>query len=476
MGAKETARSRFGEHLAEISPLQIRLLVAIAALREDMLDRIDPTSIVQRAELVGILARLVDDGNPELRDLWLHLAAVREPFKNDLLGLVGSRRLSPLESAIMTHCLLFPRRDRLLLYESLRGAAALIDHDETSVHSLLARYYRHTFDDAEADVPARLRDSIEAFHHASTAGIVELDTYRPFFVDQLNILGYHLSVEQHDLKRAADVFKVALEWDPDNAYGAHYRAFNLDRLAGTPGAAVDPIEVERLYRQAVDQRPEHPWFRSRLITFLIAEARINDAWAEWLRATETIGPDPPDFVCFGLHLHVARSFLYRGELEYADSVLRALPTELKSDERFAVIAERLAAFREARDHGSYVPAPFLNSGWWRHPKLLDDSELTRWLAVRVSSVSPDSLELDVADITPGTRPVYGALELPLESLASWWRGPGDLSTLEAGEFIEVGFYGDGDDARVLAVRHPRLRWPDLARPNEDPDRYLRAAA
>jgi len=113
---------------------------------------------------------------------------------------------------------------------------------------------------------------------------------------------------------------------------------------------------------------------------------------------------------------------------------------------------------------------------WRQPKLLPASDLNRWLAGRVCSVSPDAVELDVADMTPGVRPVYGGLELPLETLASWWRGPGNLSTLEAGEFVEIGFYGDGDDARALAVRHPRLRWPDLARPHEDPDRYLRAAA
>lgn len=354
--------------------------------------------------------------------------------------------------------------------------AGLIEHDQVSVHGLLAAYYRHRFDDPQAGVPARLRDSIEAFHHASSAGIVELDNYRPFFVDQLNILGYHLSVDQKDPERAAEVFKVALTWDPRNAYAAHYRAFNLDSLAGTPGSAVDPHEVERLYRQAVKERPEHPWFRARLINFLVAEARIDEAWTEWLLANEAIGPDPPEYVYFGLHLHVARNLLYRGELEHAESVLRALPLELVSDERFAVIKERVAALREARDNGSYVPAPYLKPGWWRWPKLVPERGLSRWLAARVSGVSADAVELDVADIAPGVRPVYGGLELPLDALAAWWRGPGELSTLEPGDFVEIGFYGDDDVAEALAFRHPRIRWPDLARPNEDPDRYLRAAA
>lgn len=474
--AKGAVRSRFGEDLAVVSPLQIRVLVAIAALHEPALDRIEPTSIEHPAELVETLARLVDPRHPRLRDLWLRLAGVREPFVDDLLGLVGVRDLSAAESAIATQCLLFPRRDRLFLHESLREVRNLIEHDQTGVHRLLAAYYRHRFDDPDAGTPVRLRDSVEAFHHASHAGILELDAYRPFFVDQLNILGYHLSVDRQAPAQAADVFRLALEWDPRNAYAAHYRAFNLDQLAGTGEAEVDPQEVERLYRQAVEELPRHAWFRSRLITFLLAEARIEEAWSEWLLATEALGPDPSDLVYYGLHLHVARTLLYRGELEYTARVLKALPPELADDATFAVIRDRLAALRDARDHGTHVPAPYLRPGWWRSPKLLRERDLQRWLAGRVTSVTSQAVELDVADITSGERPAYGGLELAWDTLAAWWQGPGDPQTLKPGEFIEIGFYGEGDDAPVVAVRHPPLRWPDLAHPREDPDRYLRSAA
>ena len=102
--------------------------------------------------------------------------------------------------------------------------------------------------------------------------------------------------------------------------------------------------------------------------------------------------------------------------------------------------------------------------------------LTRWLAGRVCGVGAETVELDVADITPADRPVFGSLELPLKTLSSWWQGPGELSTLDVGEFVEIGFYGEDDNISVRPVRHPRLRWLDLARPHEDPDRYLRAAA
>jgi hypothetical protein len=473
--AKRVVESRFGDQLANVSPLQVRLLVAIAALDQDTTRRIDAGSVEHRSKLVAHLAALVGTDHPDLRDVWLRLALVREPFESDLLGLVGQRRLSELEGAILDSCLLFPRRSRLLLHESLRTVTTMVEHDRQPNHQLVAGYYRHRFDDPESGVAARMRDSIEAFHHASSAGIVDLNAYRPFFVDQLNILGYHLSVAQEDLRRAAEVFQLALSWDPRNPYAAHYRAFNLDRMAGTT-VDIDPNEVERLYRLAAEEWPDHVWFRSRLITFLIAEARIEEAWSEFLSAIDAIGPDPTDFAYFGLHLHVARSFLYRGELDYAEHVVRGLPAELEGDERFVAIKERLGALREARDHGSYVPAPYLKSGWWRAPKLLSPHDLTRWVAARVTSVLPDVVELDVADITPGSSPAYGSLELPKETLRSWWRGPGDLSELLVGDFLELGFYGHGDDVEGRAVRHPQLRWLDLARPHEDPDRYLRAAA
>jgi hypothetical protein len=469
--AKDRVAYRFGKSLTSISPLQIRMLVAIAALSEPTLDRIDATAFEHRAALVEVLASLVDAQSPLLRDLWLHLAAVREPFNAELLGLLGLHQLSPRDSAIATKCLLFPRRGGLLLHESLRAITRQLDHDRIAVHTPLAKYYRHRFTDPEAGTNVRLRDSIEAFHHASNAGIFELDTYRPFFVDQLNILGYHLSVDEHDLAKAADVFQVALSWDPCNAYAAHYRAFNLDRQAGTPGATVDPQEVERLYRLAIDEQPQHAWFRSRLINFLIAQSRINDAWSAWLDANEAFGPDPPESVFFGLHLHVARNLLYRGELRHTQTLLRALPPEVAHDARFRAIQQRLWALREAQEHGSYVPAMYLKPDWWRHPNRLRNTGLTRWLAAKVASVSSEAVELDVADITPGVGPDYGYLELPMETLASWWKEPGDPSSLEPGDFLEIGFYGE----EAVALRHPRVRWEDLTLPDEDPDRYLRAA-
>jgi hypothetical protein len=472
--AKDAVAFRFQTSLPSVSPLQVRLLVAIAALSEPELDRVDATAFDHRAALVEVLANLADAETPALRDLWLHLAAVREPFDQELLGLLGLHELAARDAAIIDECLLFARRGGLVLHESLRTITRQIDHDTHGIHGLLAKYYRHRFTAPDVGVKTRLRDSIEAFHHASSAGIFDLDTYRPFFVDQLNILGYQLSVDERNLGSAAEAFQVALSWDPTNAYAAHYRAFNLDRQAGTPGASVDPDEVERLYRLAVERQSQHPWFRARLINFLIAQSRIDDAWSAWLDASEAFGSEPAENIYFGLHLHVARNLLYRGELRHTHALLRGLPTEIANDGRFRAIQERLWALREAEEHGSYVPATYLKPDWWKYPKRLASTGLQRWLAAKVASVTADTVELDVADITPGARPEYGYLELQLKTLAEWWKEPADLSSLQAGEFIEIGFYGrDGEQA--VALRHPRVRWEDLTLPEDDPDRYLRVA-
>lgn len=475
MGAKGAVVARFDKRLTGLSPLQIRLLVAIAALDPDSLALIDP----ERGEscaapaLVQVLANLVGSSSPELARVWAHLAMVRCAFADDLLGLVGVEALAPQERVIVRDCLLFARGEGLFMHESLREGAKLIDYDPTEVHARLAKYYRHRFDDPEAGGKRRLRDSVEAFHHASSAGIDALDEYRPFFTDQLNILGYHLSYDLKEPARAADTFNVALCWDPHNAYAAHYRAFNLELQVAATGAKVDISEVERLYRLAVDEMPTHPWFHARLVNFLIAESRMRDAWDAWLQALDKIGPDPRDAVYFGLHLHVARNFLYRGEFDRVETILRSLPATVLEDERFLAIKDRLWALRETDRRGSYLPAAYLRPRWWSAPKLIVTRGLRRWLAAKVVGARDGVLDLDVADIIPGGEPSYGSLAVSEQQLASSWHGRGAADSLASGDFIEIGFY---DDESTVTMQHPAMIWPDRTAPNEDPDRYLRAAA
>jgi tetratricopeptide (TPR) repeat protein len=475
--ARRLVLNRFGDRLVNVSPLQVRLLVAIAALDPSAIARTDPSVAESRAELVGALLELVDlrgDAAP-LRDVWLRLAEVREPFEDDLLPRIGARELGDVATAILRQCLLFERDGRLILHETLRRIPLRTERFPPDSHERLAAYYRDKFIERGGDAGGRLRDAVEAFHHASSAGIVALDEYRPFFVDQLNILGYHLSYDQQDYGRAAEIFEVALRWDAENAYAAHYRAFNLDQLAERPD------EVEALYRQAIELAPWHIWFRSRLISFLIARARIDDAWSAWLEAIDELDGDYGDYFYFSLHLHVARMLVYRGEVDLAEAVLRGIPAPVRRDARFVAIDDRIEILREARDRGSYVPAPFLRKEWWRYgPNLLRDHEgsrsLRRWLAARVVSVDEEGLALDAADIVNAAPPEFGPISVPSAVFSRWWRGPGDAQELESGTFIEVGFYGESADSTVVALPYPQLRWPDLVHPDEDPDRYLRRRA
>jgi tetratricopeptide (TPR) repeat protein len=476
--AREVVAAGFGDALGRMSPLQTRLLVAIAALDADELRRFDPGLTEDRSELVATLLRLVETETAanDLRVAWLRLAAVREPFEDDLLEHLGVFDLADVEQAILRQCLLFQRHDRLVLHGSLRRIPAMTEQLPPGTHELLASYYREKFISSGGDDSGRLRDAVEAFHHASSAGIVALDEYRPFFVEQLNILGYHLSYEQRNFESAAAVFGTALKWDPDNPYALHYRAFNLERLAR------DPQEVESLYRRAVERAPGHTWFRSRLISFLISEARIDDAWREWLLAIDALDVDRAETFYYSLHLHVARMFVYRGELTFAETVLRAVPAHIRRDPRFVAIADRLEVLRETNEVGSHVPAPLMRPEWWRYgPNLLHDDvggiARSRWLAGRVTAVDEDVIVLDVADVVGTERPVYGAAVFPHVSWAAWWEGPGRESDLKPGTFVEVGFYGDGETTTGVAIAYPKLRWRDLTRhDDDDPDRFARVAA
>jgi hypothetical protein len=479
--ARKAVTEMAGDQLASLSPLQVRLLVALVALDPSEATSVDLGS-AGRAQLASrlqtVIERLTDSA---LGRLWRGVAPVREAFESDLLKHLEIDALNATERAIFEECLLFRRDGALVLHETLRTFAPTVgEHDMRQTHEILADYYRDRFVREGEETAGRLRDSVEAFYHASRAGVVGLDEYRPFFVDQLNILGYSLSVEHHEYREAAMVFGHALDWDGENAYAAHYRAFNLDQIHE------DPTEVEQLYRHAIELNPDHPWYHSRLITFLIAWSRIEEARAAWLEALETLerpGADLPDTFYFGLHLHVARVLLYRGELDFAVAVLKHVPPAARRNRRFGTLEARLVALLEARDHGSFVPLPYLRPKWWiepprRLPAVCNGGSIRRWLAAEVVGVSDEYVELHVADVVVGqqTRPDSGVTRVMRSDLRGWWESVGSPDDLLPGDFLEVGFYGDGPSAETVVMKVPAETDWDEGPFDLHPDRYLESIA
>jgi tetratricopeptide (TPR) repeat protein len=475
--SRRAVREVAGKQLESLSPLQVRLLVALIALDPDEAALLDFGS-TGRAQLASRLQTVIERmGESGLGRVWREVAQVREAFDRDLLTHLGIDGLATTERAILEQCLLFRRDDGLILHETLRTFAPTAGEQEMrGTHERLGDYYRQRFVRKGEAATGRLRDSIEAFYHASRAGVVGLDKYRPFFTDQLNILGYNLSVEHHAYSEAASVFGHALQWDAENAYAAHYRAFNLDQVHERP------VEVEQLYRRAVELNPDHTWYHSRLITFLIAWSRIEEARAAWLDALETLerpGADLPDAFYFGLHLHVARVLIYRGELDFAEAVLKHVPPTARRNPRFGHLEARLIALIEARDHGSFVPLPYLRPKWWsepprRLPSTCNGKRLSRWLAAEVDSAGNECVELHVADVVVGeqTRPDSGNTRVARSDLRGWWDSIGSPDDLAPGDFLEIGFYGDEPDVETIVVKVPTETDWDEGAFDLHPDRYL----
>ncbi len=476
-------QERLGELLEPLSPLELRLLVAL--LEVDGIDAASswfagtPQARTQlSARLFERLAVKQDDWQA-LYDIWVLLACVRKPFERSLLDASGLLEpLSSLEDAVLFEALLFQRGDRLELHEALRARALsqLGAGRLRPLHEKLADYFAGL--GADQQRPDRRLDSMEAFDHASRTDAYDLERYPPFFVDQLNVLGYRLSRDGRR-KEAAEIFERALLADPDNDYSNHYRAFNLDLLGARPQ------EVEMRYRKAVFTNDRHPWWHSRLVSFLVIRGRM-DAAREALDTAllSLFGADgePPARVYREFHLDIAANLVHRGQLDLAASLLDRVPAHAADQiEEYIPLRRLVASLTFVAHHDQFVPlgAPAQVERWWmegpfavsRDP--IEAEPLARWLAGTVSAVENNQVEMFAASVRLGQleMPVGGPLLFSVDQLETW-RLADAASVLALGDFIEIGFYGS-NELHVRAARHPRSYGTvTLPRVLANPNRYL----
>ena len=72
-------------------------------------------------------------------------------------------------------------------------------------------------------------------------------------------------------------------------------------------------------------------WRSRWINFLITRGRIPEAHAAWNAAIDALGlpdQDADPRVYESLHLWVARLLVHRGQIDFAEKILRGIPPEV----------------------------------------------------------------------------------------------------------------------------------------------------
>ena len=228
--------------------------------------------------------------------------------------------------------------------------------------------------------------AMESFYYAGKAGARDL-LEAPFFVDQLDLLGKTLSHEKHDYEGACEVFEQAIAIDEEDDYAHHYLAYNLDRLGR------NPEEVERHYREAISLNSRHPWWRARLISFLTVRGRTSDAELEWDAALDEIAA-AEEFGGSGayetFHGWVGAALLRRGQLEFANRVLRDIPAQIRSESpSLTALIRRLRAMEVADADGAFVPGQHMSDRWWEGGHSCSSGALAKTIANSCGGGSPD---------------------------------------------------------------------------------------
>jgi len=277
-------------------------------------------------------------------------------------------------------------------------------------------------------------------------------------------------------QRAVEVFERALKWDEQDDYAHHYLAFNLD-VQGR-----DAPRVERHYTTASALQPGVVYWWSRYVTFLITRGRMADAQRAWSDALDALGlPNEwqDEYVYMHMHLWVARLLVHRGQLDFAEEVLAAVPEQVVCEHPgIRAIRRRMEALLEARLRGAFVPGPHIEPRWWASlPHLLpperDGQRLERWWAGRVDVVEEGVLFLRVATLPCESEPELGMMEVSFDDFDAW-SDDEKAAFIESGRFLELGSYQPG--GAMIARVHRDRPWVDEDLPPlwPDPTRYLKA--
>ena len=432
-----------------------------------------------------------DRGRRSLCAALARLAIARTPVPKAVFAEL-TRNLPPLERSIVDECLCDWEQGRVALHPLVRcdvvnrgrdprrgekNLAWRLSRDERrAVHRLLKGAY-------PVGGQGTFRDELESLHHDLLSGVASLDALdeRFRFVEQLHEIGRTLSYVHHDHCLAVKLFRLALKFDVNHPYSHHYLAFNLDWLA------VEPAKVEEHYCEAIRLQSTHPWWWSRWISYLATRGRFREARSAWRDAMASMSVSEygtPRWLFLSLHRWVARWLLHWAELDFAEEVLRPIPTELaESDTSIQVLWSLLAALREAERGVAVFPLTVPAKDWWSHnphtdlPLTWKGEPLRSWQPARVQSVDDDS---DLVFLVGANRPPaadakveYVEIELTRDQLASAVHHfqPDEL---REGSFVEIGRYA-GDELRISLHRATEWRDPQLLPLVPPPNRWFEQA-
>ncbi|MFT3714067.1 MAG: tetratricopeptide repeat protein [Archangium sp.] len=464
--AAKSVRNALGSSSA-ISPVLVRLAVGVVGLGAGNASR-----VVERLRAVrnnwsltalveGLAKQLIS--RPELHSGLRAVAQARFPLP--VAKAVELAGLSAQDAPLLTQCLGYGDT-KLRLADPVRIALQSIDSTGVS-HAKLAVHYA-SLDGATSPLQlsgGTLHAWLEKAHHLAHTQVPIGQRWEDLEVPSKYMMWDRARSLSQTFKRyeeAAALYDKSLMQYGDDDYAWHYLGFNLEKSRTKLPRALDA------YKQAVaptwsgvsNPGARNPWWNARLVSFLIAHGKTNDALAAWNVALDSIDPDRArvaqnSWLARQMHRWVVASWLDAGEVGHARAAFDEIPDALVDAEpHLKQLRWRLEDAEEAVLLAeSIYPASVPPDSRWKDPQVPPGGVLKSWTPGRVVSADKDGVVLMLAAIENG-RPIKKVVRSFVP--AKKWLKVGWGKPSEASGFVEIHVAASGE--RILPVTAQLPPW------------------
>lgn len=441
------------------SPIALRLAVGAVALGAAP-ERISDLLAARPAGAISgvwseLSARLSAAAMDALRLAIGRLLPLRRPVARErLLEIV---HVPEEHIPLVTECLGYgdPVRVSGLVARRLQECLAGRHNALEPAHAGYAQYFESLDGTSTPWASDDLRAWTEKVHHLGRSGAAGQAAWNEHTLPSPDLywdLARYLSMSCREYEAAAAVYERCVSKFEGDAYGWHYRGWNLQR------AGLHREDAERSYRTAVDLEPDNPWWNGRLVTFLIEQGRPVAAREAQDAALDRVDPSGEGersdiWIAENFNYWIAAAWLDAGFVEDAMTSLAPLSDEMvRASQRLRELAGELADAAEADLLGEAIYPP----GWdhtlrWREPILLprenkDGVRLERWYPGRVFSASQNEVRIIYAD--PGVDETQRRL-LFTRILRDEWLAHGCGHPEDAQGYVELGRYTEDSEIVIL---------------------------
>jgi tetratricopeptide (TPR) repeat protein len=462
----QAAADRLAEAIArdsQVSPVVLRLAVALVRFGGDAKRIAEAVDAAPAANVIHSLCEdLIDTIRRERSDLMApirRLLLARTSVDADALESITS--IPKEERPLLTDCIGYGSREIRVspsVRAHLRAKIGVDLEGGDEAHQRLADYYKSA--DGMRDIADTHGDKtiawLEKIYHQlqlRDAPELELLPCREMYWAR----GRYLSLKLRNYEDAARVYERCAARFPEDDYARHYWAFNLAQ------AGRERKTVETQYRQAIQLFPNHPWWNSRLVTFLVEQGRPRSAQEAWKEALENVDPDGDRLITdpeLADHLHywVAQAWLEAGNSAEATAILRSIPKEvIQRSSRLPGLWQRVLAAAEADALGFAVyPESVPMKQRWVGPRAIEVEPGCKWWPGVVLGANKARVQIGY-----GERTGSGLASFTIELDGERWRDQTGVSPERAEGFVELA---EGEDGGLRVYLAPVTSTPHESKP------------